>query len=359
MTYDPFSRGPWPVGVRTLELRDPANRPLVTELWYPAAARHRGEDGVDATRDAFTVLPSMPVARQDARRDAAPAPVESELVVYCHGGYGHRREATNLTTHLASHGYVVVAPDFPGDQIADVMPASLGGTEKVASTPVDDSAVNRPGQAVAAADGSLDAIRALGIEVRPTRFGATGISMGGYTALAVNSRDRRFSASFAMCPMYGSRSPLPQIARLQRLLTLDDWAQRPDVFVLAAELDPYVMLEDLRELHARLPAPKRLAVLKRGGHLHFADNAEASHEMYRKAYLSGEFPDPDIDAIALGTAMRPFSELVSEADAHATARALLLAQMDSVLRGDAAASAFLDRGLGEAFAARGIALEVV
>jgi hypothetical protein len=79
--------------------------------------------------------------------------------------------------------------------------------------------------------------------------------------------------------------------------------------------------------------------------------------MYRKAYLSGEFPDPEIDALALGHAMRPFAELVSEADANATARALLLAHMDSVLRGDARATRFLDDGLAATFAQRGIDLE--
>ena len=237
------------------------------------------------------------------------------------------------------------------------MPASSGGTAKVATTPIDESAVQRPRQAVAALDGLLTATLRLGFEIDRARIGSAGISMGGYTSLAVNSLDTRFVSSFAMCPMFGTRSPLRAIARLQGLLRLDDWRQRPHVFVLANELDSHVMLADLRDLNERLPAPKRFAVLKRAGHIHFADGAEAGHEMYRKAYLSGEFPDPEIDAIALGTAMRPFSELLSEADANATARALLLAHMDAVVRGRADAAAFLDGGLAATFAARGIELE--
>jgi dienelactone hydrolase len=357
MTYDPFNRGSSPVGVRTLELRDAENRRLVTEVWYPAAERHRGEDLADATRDGFAIMSSLPPARQNAVRDAEPTRARLSPVVYCHGGYGHRREATNLCTHLASHGYCVAAPDFPGDHITDTMPKSLGGTEKIATTPVDESARRRPRQAVAALEGLLAGAPRLGLEIDGDRVGATGISMGGFTSLAVNSLDERFAVSFAMCPMYGKRSPLAQVARLQSLLRVDDWQQRPNVFVLASELDPYIMLTDLRDLHTKLPDPKRFAVMKRAGHFHFADGAAAGHELYRKAYLSGQFPDPEIDAIAIGTAMRPFAELASEADANATARALLLAQMDAVLRGSREAERFLDMDLSTTFATRGIALE--
>src|SRR5262245_23064080 len=355
--YDPFTRGPAPVGVKTIDLHDADGRPLVTEVWYPAALEHRGADVAEATRDEFTITPSMPRARQNAVREAKPAAGRPPLVMYFHGGYGHRRESSNLCTHLASHGYVVAACDFPGDHIADVMPASFGGTAKVANTPIDESAKRRPRQAVAALEGLLALASTLGLAIDGSRIGSCGISMGGFTSLAVNSLDARFAASFAMCPMYGARGPIKAVARLAPLLTIDDWRQRPHLFVLANELDSHVMLADLRDLHARLPEPKRFAVLKRAGHMHFADGAEAGHELYRKAYLSGEFPDPEIDAIALGTAMRPFAELVSEADANATARALLLAHMDSALRSSRDAAAFLDGQLAATFAARGIDLE--
>jgi dienelactone hydrolase len=355
--YDPFTRGPAPVGVKTIEFRDAANRRLVTEVWYPATPEHRGADLSDTTRDEFTIAERMPRARQNAARNAEPERERLPLVMYFHGGYGHRRESSNLCTHLASYGYAVASPDFPGDHITDTMPVSFGGTGKIATTPVDESARNRPRQALAALDGLLAAAPNLGLAIDGARIGSTGISMGGFTSLCVNSLDTRFAASFAMCPMYGTRGPLKAVARLQRLLTLDDWPQRPHVFVLANELDSHVILADVRDLHERLPEPKRFAVLKRAGHIHFADGAEAGHELYRKAYLSGAFPDPEIDAIALGTAMRPFAELLSEADANATARALLLSHMDSVLRHDRAATAFLDGGLAATFAARGIDLE--
>ena len=361
MTYDPFARGTFPVGVRTIELRDHERRPLVTEVWYPAGERHRGGDLADSARDTFDIAPGLPRLGQAAVRDAEPADGRTplSLVLYWHGGYGHRREATHLCTHLASQGYLVAAPDFPGDNVVDNLPASLGGTAKVAGTPIDESARNRPRQATATAEGVLASAERLGLTVDGPRFGSTGISMGGFTALAVNSLEPRFGATFAICPMYGLRSPVPQVRRLQSLLRIDDWLQQPEVFVVAGEVDPLVVLADLRELHQRLAVPKRFVVLKRAGHMHFADGAAYVHELMRKSYLSGEHPDPEIDALALGQAMRPITELCSEANSTATARALCLAHMDAVLRRSGEAEAFLDHGLAAAFASRGIEIEAV
>jgi hypothetical protein len=62
MSYDPFTRGSAPVGVRTIELRDDsrAGRRITVELWYPAAVTFRGQDLDDATRDRYRYAPSLP-----------------------------------------------------------------------------------------------------------------------------------------------------------------------------------------------------------------------------------------------------------------------------------------------------------
>ena len=46
MAYDPFARGPFPVGVRTAELTDSGrrHRQLPAELWYPATGAHAAAD---------------------------------------------------------------------------------------------------------------------------------------------------------------------------------------------------------------------------------------------------------------------------------------------------------------------------
>ena len=110
--YDPFARGPHPVGVRTIDVPDAArDRVVPVEVWYPATDGYAGQDLDDATRDAFELMPGLPASRQDAVRDAEPAAGPFPAVVFSHGFAGHRRQTTHLCTHLASHGYAVAAPD--------------------------------------------------------------------------------------------------------------------------------------------------------------------------------------------------------------------------------------------------------
>jgi hypothetical protein len=53
MAYDPLVRGSLAVGVRTVQVIDPARdgRPLTVELWYPAARRYTGQDLAASSRD--------------------------------------------------------------------------------------------------------------------------------------------------------------------------------------------------------------------------------------------------------------------------------------------------------------------
>ena len=95
--YDPFARGPCPVGVRTIQARDAGrDRSFSCEIWYPAPARHGGQD--------------------------VPGPCP--LIIYSHPSGAHRRAATFLCTHLSSHGYVVAALDHREDETAEQKIAS-------------------------------------------------------------------------------------------------------------------------------------------------------------------------------------------------------------------------------------------
>ena len=360
MTYDPFPRGPHPVGVRTIALDDAAlsPRPVPTEIWYPATNQFAGKDLDDANWDRYTAAPGLPPTTQQAIRDADAAAGTYPLFMYFHGGYGQRRESSHLCTHLASHGYVAASANFPGDNMTDLIPVD-GAEATVAKTPVDESAKRRPSQASRFIDLLLDAPWT-GMQLDASRIGVGGISMGGYTALAINSIDARVRAAFPMCPMFGTRSMLPQVRRLQTLLRVDNWLSPVSTFLLTGDMDPLINVEDMRLLYANLASPKRLVVLRKAGHMHFADNAEFGHEWFRKGYLSGSWPDPEIDGIALGTAMRPFAELCTEAQSGGTARGLCLAHMDAQLKGHTDAIAFLDGDLTQTFAAAlGVELDVV
>lgn len=358
-SYDPFARGPLPVGVRTIELRDTERGTVTVEIWYPATERYRGQDLDPATRDRFAIGPQLPEATQDAVRDAEPARGRFPLVMHNHGAFGHRRVDTTLCTHLASHGYIVASNDVPGNTTADLMKdviAQKNGQPPAAPSQQD---VNRTRVAIASfvierLVAGADAV--LADRIDGTRVGACGQSAGGWTTLGLNAVNSRMSASFAMEPLWGVRSMVPGIAEMSGWLRLD-WNRPVPTFLLAGEADPIIKLEDLRELYEKLRAPKRFASLRGAGHWHFNDNAESSHETFRKMYLTS-FPDDSFDTKALGVAMRPFAELCSEADAADTQRALCLAQMDAHLKDSVAAELFLDDNLAQTFARRGIDLEV-
>ncbi len=93
--------GPFAVGITTLTLVDPSRptaasgayagspvRTLVTDVYYPSTTGGRG-----------------------APLDPSGGPFP--LLVFAHGLGGARTNFAATLTHLASRGYVVVAPDFP------------------------------------------------------------------------------------------------------------------------------------------------------------------------------------------------------------------------------------------------------
>jgi predicted dienelactone hydrolase len=363
VSYNPFNRGPAPVGVRTVTATDASRgrRTLTIEIWYPATERYCGQDLDETTRDRFIAAPGLPEFSQSAVRGADAALGTYPLLLHTHGALSHRRAMSVLCTHLASHGYVVASNDVPGNTIVEMLrdaEAQRRGTPLTAPSQQETGRHRFRDASFVISAMLAGAEPDIATRIDPTRIGALGQSAGGWTTMGVNSIDRRVGANFVMEPLYGKRSPLPQLREMSDWLRVDDWGRPVPTFLLAGEKDPMVILEDLRDLYAKLPAPKRFANLAGAGHMHFADNAEQAHEMFRGMYLTS-FPDPSFDTHALGVAMRPFSELCSEAAAHDTMRALCLAHMDEQLKDKAEAAAFLNDHLEATFRARGIELQEV
>jgi predicted dienelactone hydrolase len=97
--YDPFARGAFSVGVRTVELRDAARaRTFPCEIWYPALSGHRKEDRRYA-------------ASLDEMREAVASAGVYPLIGFSHSSGGDRRQSSFVCAHIASHGYVVGALD--------------------------------------------------------------------------------------------------------------------------------------------------------------------------------------------------------------------------------------------------------
>ncbi len=355
MSYNPFARGAFPVGVRTITLGDEARdgRTVTIELWYPAAERHRGEDLRDDTRDRFTVVPGFD-ATQQAVRDADTSEGRFPLIAYSDGWSSDRRDAADHCTHLASHGYVIASADHLGDQMGEL--AAKDSAETFADR-VNSICTNRIGDLIFVIDRALDGgDPAIAQLIDRERIGTAGASFGGWTSIAMNSYDRRPKAVFALVPAWG-KGPL-RSELLQAAARLDDWQRAVPVFLLASERDACIRLEGIRELYRELPGPKYLAVVAGASHFHFANKARERYEL-ALAVFNRSIADTTLDFAAMAAAMPPFWKLCSAERALTVAKALFLAHMDAELKANVSARAFLNADLRATVAARGINLEVV
>jgi dienelactone hydrolase len=157
--------GPYRVGRINLRLRDVSRptapngrfrglpyRELDTSVWYPASAGFRW--------GAPKLL------------EGGPFP----LVLYSHGLYSSRSEATRMAAHFASHGIVLAGADFPLSKTR-----ALGG--KPTMRDVKDQARDVGFLLDEVLRLSADSTSNLYRSVDPERVGAAGISLGSATTL--------------------------------------------------------------------------------------------------------------------------------------------------------------------------------
>ncbi len=337
--YDPFARGKFPVGVRTVQAADTVrNRAFPCEIWYPAAAQYEGQDVSAETQDAFAVPPSETHQRQMAVRDADAQPGSYPLIVFSHHSGGHRRSATYLATHLSSHGYVVAALNHSEVVAPELAP-------KPDETPEQRSARAQAWIASRVPDVRflLDHILASEANVDPDRIGIVGHSFGGWTALATPEVEPRIRTIVALAPG-GASNPKPGILPLTLTFA---WGRDTPTLYLVAENDVPLPLDGMYELFERTPSSKQMIILRRADHLHFIDNVESQHETVRKL----SFPGP---AAWMQKEMRPIEELCSGAQAHLFVRGLTLCHMDAILKQNENAQRFLAGNLEAELAVRGV-----
>jgi predicted dienelactone hydrolase len=345
MPYDPFERGRFPVGVRTIVLHETAgNRDLPVEVWYPATGAHRGQDLDEATQDVFEHTPGFPTATQPAVRDAEPdGSLDLVPLVFSHGFAGHRRQSAGYCTHLASHGYLVASPDHVGNTMLDMLPYFTPGSEDdEAVALVAGSAVNRPFDVIR----TLDALYAgdAGMAAAPDRpAGMTGHSFGGWTTLQVVGWDKRFAAAVPLAPGGGDQGTFEGLDIRETLFM--EWDRDVPTLILACEDDTILPVQGMRDLFERVPSPTALVILRRADHFHFCDGATEMHDfvlLMRAAADSG---------------MKPMSQLVSEETAQRFIAGLGLAHFDAYLRDNTEPASLFD-DLEAVLAAQGIDAEV-
>ncbi len=109
--------GPYWVGTREFVIEPESERPLPLAVWYPAL----NPEGVAEEAEYHEVpgdpLPIFGHAIVDAQVDLTGGPYP--LVVFSHGNWDTRFGSPQYTEHLASYGFVVMAPSHTGNTMAN------------------------------------------------------------------------------------------------------------------------------------------------------------------------------------------------------------------------------------------------
>ena len=173
----PLEPARYPVGRSTTLLVDAsrADRLIPVDVWYPAAP----ESGGDLS--FYELLPGIGFTAA-AYQDAVAADGLHPTVVWSHGRTATRSAYTLLCEALAARGFIVVAPEHPGDALGDWI---LGAA-------VDDATneLNRVADAHFVLDAALDIagpLASIAAHVDGDRVAAAGHSYGGFTALSIAS----------------------------------------------------------------------------------------------------------------------------------------------------------------------------
>lgn len=342
MIYEPFKRGPHPVGVKTHTWTDPVyDRQFEVEVWYPATPLYAGMDLSSDHWDYFdpaSVDHSDESARatfhQEAVRGAEPISHRTRLILLIHGWAGFRRESTFMGVHLASHGYTVVAPDVIGSRYADVAELlharGRGASESTLYEHLVDVAAIRRTYINALIDLSIEKLNIHGDSI-----GVTGASFGGWSAIIAPSIDPRVTAIVPLCPG-NNDAPIHHATEPIMVDQIDlDWKYPAAALQIVADRDSLVPLYGQLALHERLPTQtKQLVILADADHNHFVDDVEGGQAglatFAREIHAAFPRSPARWDIVAEG--VPPIANLVDGELAKVALRGLSLAHFDQYLR---------------------------
>jgi|GEM_PF-3310534 len=211
----PALSGPSPVGTMTFTL--PAgggSPPLLTQVWYPSRVSKSAPRAPWLSDPALT--PRFPFHRQgnalaNARNglELSDASAKFPVIFYEHAWNGHRQENVAQVEDLASHGFIVIAVDHPGQAgrvlypdgkvIVTRLPASfeLASEGEVADFEklAEQCLVERIQQLTRVKQALADRVPAMFAgRLALEHSGVFGFSFGGTTALRCCAQDPSFYA---------------------------------------------------------------------------------------------------------------------------------------------------------------------
>ena len=248
---DPAARGPWPVGVTTVDLDG-----LQVEVWYPATpGAEAGEATVEYDiRDQLPPEEAMKISDEDnpwqpcdCYRDIAidvdhgPYPA----VFFIHGTASFRTQSVAQMVHWASRGFVVLAADHPGLKLGDLLGMLCGGPSIAQDIEGDVAAI------ISAARGETPGLEAVSGQIDGTRIAVTGHSAGG-------SATAGFGDEAQVLMPLAAGGVMPGTAVQSTL-------------VMGALMDSVVPYSSQTDGYESSPAPKRLVGIGNQGHLAFSE----------------------------------------------------------------------------------------
>ncbi|MDI7268038.1 MAG: prolyl oligopeptidase family serine peptidase [Myxococcota bacterium] len=283
--FPPSVRGPYPVGVRAFAWRDVVRggRNVPTRVWYPAETPPPG------ARHPTYLFMLQDTAWENIPLDAGHAPYP--VVLFSHGNKGINFQSFTFTSYLASHGFVVAAPNHEGNTMYDD-PSDEQMARIALDRTFDMAFVFRT---LAAESENPDS--PLFGAADASRVAATGHSFGGFTTLVLAGGNVDRDAAVArcaagvpgdvFCPYVGFWPPgmvvsrPPDMAAIGATVALapGGYAAFGDeglalvtapTMVMGGTADEYTR-NDLRPIYAALPSPKATIEIADMGHLGFSD----------------------------------------------------------------------------------------
>jgi len=362
--YDPFERGPFPVGVLSQNLLSPkGERMIPTEIWYPASDEYIGQDLSEETQDKYSILDPLPpfwegpsFTTQEAIRDAVVRQASYSLIIYSHGFGGHRRSTSYLCSHLASHGYVVASSDHIGSTIMDIMSFATKTEQEVIEIGTQVF-LNRPEDVRIIINSILENKTPIPSDIIDgEHIGVTGYSYGGWTILMATSREERIAAALPIASPGGALQDPNTPNFLYNALNLN-WKREVPTLYLAAEKDTLVNINSIHDLFNRSKDPKGMIILNNADHFHFHELPEFIHEMIRSQpeLLFGDTPVSKW----IKETMLPFTELCPGKNAEDFLRGLGLAHMDAHLKSNQTAADWLKGDIEGIMTGKGIDVKVL
>ncbi|HUI48383.1 MAG TPA: dienelactone hydrolase family protein [Acidimicrobiia bacterium] len=256
----PYAKpGPYAVGFTTLHLA--GGRRMV--VWYPAdratTAGHAQESIDLSSMLSPSLQAKIPAGDRvkypaNAFENAPPAnqPGKYPIVMFSHGFAGFPEQSVTLTTHLASWGFVVAAPDHVERSLDGLLGTATQGVAKstdVAVLQAALAAVEKASREPGVLQGMAD----------PDRVVAAGHSAGAGAAYQFASADPRVKAWISYSVGFGGEGgPAPAAP------------QKPGMVMLGTA-DGIIPAAQSVKVYNGMNTPKYLVKVGGAGHLVFSD----------------------------------------------------------------------------------------